>query len=324
MHSETTSAKLAIDACDGLGGLARTDWFAALEELTDDLGYFEPVGAHHSAVFVDQSTRLLVTFDSYTRAVGDYDKGLPEGLTLAAKRGWSFLSIIAHDDTPASRWFRTRELFGYFDRLVMDGFFEDFDQVVFYGAGLAGHAASAYSVAASGSTVIAISPQVSPARDVAPWDSRYPEAQDLDISRYGYAPDMLDGVDRAFVLFNPAETEDRHHAELFERDHVELVPCRRFGADIDRELKQMGAFGELLETAMRGQLDRTELTHLLRKRRTHLPYLRRILGETSEQDTPLRVALLSRHVLREYRGANRFRKAQVRAEQIIAQREANS
>jgi hypothetical protein len=42
---------------------------------------------------------------------------------------------------------------------VDDGFFDEFEQVIFYGSGSSGYAAAAFSVAAPGATVIAVQPQ---------------------------------------------------------------------------------------------------------------------------------------------------------------------
>ena len=52
--------------------------------------------------------------------------------------------------TKGDTWFRDNRVYGYFDRLIADGFFEDFDTVIFYGAGSCGYAAAAFSVAAPG------------------------------------------------------------------------------------------------------------------------------------------------------------------------------
>ena len=65
---------------------------------------------------------------------------------------WSSLSILSEGES----WFRENRIYGYFDRLIDDGFFEDFQTVVFHGSQAAGYAACAFSVAAPGATVLAI------------------------------------------------------------------------------------------------------------------------------------------------------------------------
>jgi hypothetical protein len=53
---------------------------------------------------------------------------------------------------------------------LITGFFDDFDQVVFYGAGQCGYAAAAFSVATPGATVVAIQPQATLDPRVTEWD----------------------------------------------------------------------------------------------------------------------------------------------------------
>ena len=42
--------------------LETDELFARLETISDDLGYFEPLGDDHVAAFLDVGTNLLVTF----------------------------------------------------------------------------------------------------------------------------------------------------------------------------------------------------------------------------------------------------------------------
>ena len=101
-------------------------------------------------------------------------------------------------------WFRDPAVFAYFDRLVDDGFFDEFERVIFYGAGPCGYAAAAYSVAAPGATVVAVQPQATLDPRMTEWDDRFVEMRRTSFTdRYGYAPDMLDAADQAFVLYDP-------------------------------------------------------------------------------------------------------------------------
>ena len=42
----------------------QAEWFQRIEDIGEELGYFEPLGAKHSAFFVDDTTTLLVTFET--------------------------------------------------------------------------------------------------------------------------------------------------------------------------------------------------------------------------------------------------------------------
>ena len=83
--------------------------------------------------------------------------------------GWSHLCLLSHGDT----WFRDNRVYGYFDRLIDDGFFDEFEQVIFYGAGACGYAAAAFSVAAPGAKRGDARPQATLDPRVAEWDDRY-------------------------------------------------------------------------------------------------------------------------------------------------------
>ena len=135
--------------------LSDADWFARLEEIGEQAGYFQWLGRKHAAFFLDESPTLIVTFETAASIRTGQPDQLPLGYGVAKGRGWSHLGLIARSDT----WYRDPAVYAYFDRLVDDAFFEDFDRVVFWGAGMAGYAAAAYSVTAPGATVILGAPQ---------------------------------------------------------------------------------------------------------------------------------------------------------------------
>ena len=126
---------------------SRAEWLARIDAVGEEAGYFQTVGARHWAFFADESPTLLVTFETVDAIRATPDQ-LPQGHAIAAAHGWSHLCLIADGET----WYRDEAVYRYFDRLVDDAFFEDFDHVAFYGAGMAGYAACAYSVAAPGAT----------------------------------------------------------------------------------------------------------------------------------------------------------------------------
>ena len=105
--------------------------------------------------------------------------------------------------------------------LVYDEFFDDFNQVVFYGAGPRGYAAAAFSVAAPGATIAAPQPQATLDPRVTEWDDRHLKIRRTHFtSLYGYAPDMLDAAKQAYVIYDPYERLDAAHAAMFTRSNV--------------------------------------------------------------------------------------------------------
>jgi hypothetical protein len=252
----------------------RAGWCAALTALTEDEGHFEPVGAHHHALFLDQGPTLLVTFEDAAALRARQSDHAPLALRLAAAHGWSALAILSEGET----WFRDLALYRHVDRLVDDAFFDDFDRVLFFGARMGGYGAAAYSVAAPGAQALLLSPRATldPAR--AGWDPREARHRRLCFTdRYGYGPDMTDGAARVFVAFDPAESLDAMHASLFLRPHAVALRARRLGDRLDHTFAKMGILDGLIVEAMEGRLTRASFAQALRRRRVYGPYLRHML-----------------------------------------------
>ena len=274
-----------IEIFDAGEAASDADWLAIMEEIGEEAGYFQTIGAGHSVFFSDQSPRLLVSFETLkgVRAAGGGQ--MPLGSQIAAPHGWSSLTILAHDES----WFRDPGVWGYIDRLIDDAFFEDFDRVVFYGAGMGGYAAAAFSVAAPGCTVLALAPQASLAPEIAEWDRRFPAARRLDFnSRFGFAPDMVEGAGQVFVLYDPWQQVDAVHAAMFRGPQVTKLRARHIGRDPQAELARMGILRPLMDAACTGDLDAGLFHRLWRKRRDNAHYLGRLIARVQGQNRPAR------------------------------------
>jgi hypothetical protein len=270
----------------------RDGWLTELDRVGDDAGYFQSIGARHWAFFADEDATLLVTFET-AQSLRARPDGLPEGYAVAKAHGWSHLCLIAEGPT----WYRDPAVYGFFDRLVDDAFFEDFDRVVFYGAGQGAYAACAYSVAAPGATVLAVQPVATLDPSVAGWDPRHAEQRRLCFTdRYGFAPDMTDGAARVFLLFDPEQQLDAMHAALFARPHVTALRCRRLGAKIEAALSNIGILTPLVEAACEGRLTPAVFHNLYRGRRSYGPYLRALAADLDANDRALLAGLLARNV----------------------------
>lgn len=262
-----------------LGDLSEPEWLARLDSLGDEHGFWERLGPHHHALFVESGKKLLVTFESIESARRS-PAALPRGFDQVTRAGWSLLAILSRGET----FFRDPAVWRNFDRWTDDGFFEDFEQVLFLGTGPGGYAAAAFSVAAPGSRVLALRPYATLDPAVAGWDRRHPEARRRDwTSRYGYAPAMLDAADRAAVIHDPAVPADAMHAALFARPNVASLRAPLTGTRIDPMLEGMSVLPLLLDLAMEGGLDAAAFARLWRRRRTHAPYLRALLRRCEAQ-----------------------------------------
>ncbi|MFD1158068.1 phosphoadenosine phosphosulfate reductase [Roseovarius aestuarii] len=292
-----------------LRDLAWHDWLENLERITDDDGYTERLGGQHAAILVEEKPTLLVTFETHQTINAQSELGHPMGWEMVKALGWSHLCVVSDGDT----WFRDKHVYGYFDRLVDDGFLEDFDQVIFYGAGLCGYAAAAFSVAAPGAQVLILQPQATLDPGMAEWDQRFRQMRRVSFTdRYGYAPDMLEAADQAFVLYDPEITEDAMHAALFARANVTRFRMRHMGVEMEQSLIRMNVLLRVIAQLSARKLTRHRLARLFRARRDDPGYQFRLLKRLSTDNRPYLVMLLAGKVL-EKREAPAFRKAYSRA-----------
>jgi len=300
---------------DAAGAGTKAEWMKLVDEIGEEAGYFEPLGQHHNALFFDAGTTLLVSFESLSALRASHDSQMPLGQRIAARHGWSSLTIIADGET----WYRDPAVYGYFDRLVDDAFFEDFDRVVFYGAGMGAYAACAYSVTSPGATVLAVQPVATLDPALAGWDDRFREMRRLCFTdRYGYGPDMLDGAARAFMLYDPHEPLDAMHAALYHRPFVTALPCPLVGPEVEPVLSRMGILEELIEATCEARLTRELFYRLFRARRETTQYLRTLLGRLEREDRLVLAALLCRAVTSDG-GRPRFRNRLRDLEQKLAE-----
>ena len=274
-------------------------WLGRLVRSRANVNALEALGSRHFA-YCEQGSQsvLLVSFENIQRLRRESADGVPRGLALAQHWGWSSLALLSTDDT----WFRDKDVFDYFDDLAHSDYFEAFDRVVFYGAGpSSAYAAAAFSVAAPGATVIAISPQATLDTQIAGWDDRFPDARRTDFSsRYGYAPEMLQASKRAFVIYEPQSRLDAVHASLFAAKHVTTVPMRGLGPNLDTELLTMGILPRLLGVAAAGSLTGAVVSKLYRRRRTHSAWLNSFAHRLTHRNRPWLTAVACRSILHRF------------------------
>tara|TARA_R110000787_G_scaffold229812_2_gene337359 strand:+ start:78 stop:929 length:852 start_codon:yes stop_codon:yes gene_type:complete len=251
-------------------GLESADWYAALEELVEENGSFTPLGRDHVATFLDAGPKLLVTFENALE-VQSLPDAAPRGFAFSRREGWSHLAIISRGES----WFRDPAIYRHIDRLIDDGFFEDFEDVLFFGAQAGGYAAAAYSVAAPGARVLALRPQATLDPTTAGWDDRFIAQRRLNFTdRYGYAPDMIDAARQAYIVFNPQQ---------------------RFDAMFDT----LGGLDDIIRAAMVGDLTPQRFIQALSARKTSSPYLRNLVRRARDSGHEAMAARICRSVLAE-------------------------
>ena len=296
---------------ESLAGQSGPAWLGALEEIADEAGYFQPLSSKHNAAFIDAGKTLLVTFESVQSIQANNANAHPVGFEMVREEGWSLLSFLCDGQT----WFRDPSMYRYFDRLIDDGFFEDFERVIFYGAGSCGYAACAFSVAAPGAQVLALSPQATLDPRVTEWDERFRRMRRISFSdRYGYAPDMLDAAERATIIYDPRVEMDAMHAALFTRANVDKLRMAYFGNALDLQMMRMDILYPLLSAIGAGDPVPSEFHMLHRQRRSDRIYLRAVLGDAEDAQRWSFAKAICDHAATEL-NAPRFKK---RGEQIAA------
>ncbi|MGC9418543.1 MAG: phosphoadenosine phosphosulfate reductase [Rhodovulum sp.] len=246
-------------------------------------GVVEPLGPDHAAIRAEDDAVLLVTFERARDILAHGPGGRPLAAALAEDPGWSRLTVVARGET----WFRDRAVFAFFDRLIDEGYFDRFDRVVFYGDGMCGHAAAAFSVAAPGAKVVALAPQATldPAR--AGWDPRFATARRLDFtSRFGFAPDMVEAAELAMIVYDPLIPLDAMHAALFRGPNVVRARTPLCGEGLEGHLRAMGVLSELIDAAGEGQLSAQVFHRLFRARRQYPPYLSALMERAARAGRP--------------------------------------
>lgn len=289
-----------------LKGLEPDEWLAALEVLVEEHGSFTPLGRDHVATFLDAGPKLLVTFENAVEVRGLPDAA-PRGFAFARREGWSHLAIIGK----AESWFRDPAIYRHFDRLIDDGFFEDFESVLFYGTGAGGYGAAAYSVAAPGARVLALRPQATLDPSVTGWDTRYMNQRRLNFTdRYAYAPDMIDAASQVWIVYSPQQRLDAMHASLFTRSNVQMLRISGIGGRLNITFDSLGALDPLLRHAMAGDLTPQRFINALSARKTFGAYLKGLVRRARDRGHDALAALACRAVLK--RGRDTYFETQLR------------
>ncbi len=271
------------------------DLLRILKAEAGPAGFQRQLDDNHSVTFLARGPKLLVTFEKIDDTLASSEDGLPLGLDFVEDKNWSLLHFAAAGDS----WFRSQAIYEFLDEMVDEMFFDDFDAVTFYGHSMGGYAAAAFSVVAPGARVIAVAPQASLSSDRAEWDDRFKAARRFDFeARYGYAPDMLEGADKVYVIYDPIQQLDAVHASLFRGPNVTHLRARRSRPHTETFLRQLDILHPIVERGAEGSLTEADFYRMLRARRQHSRYLRNLLFDLDDYGNPVRTAFLCTYVLK--------------------------
>ena len=291
-----------------------SDWQANLAVVGEREGFFQTLGDQHSSLFIKRGKTLIVTFENLDHVYENTANRMPWGYSFVEAFGWSMLGMMAHDWT----WYRDASVYDFFDKLKDDGFFQQFDKVVFYGASMGAYAAASFSSAAPGATVICISPQATLDRSVASWETRYRKAWRKDFNtHYGYAPDMVAHADKVHIFFDPLAPLDAMHASLFRGNNVVKYKCRFMGHRIASLWLNIGILKDVVTGCIDGDLSEVRFYQLLRGRRESPRYQKETLDRLMRTNHKKLLIKYCEWVLNRRR-APKFRKAMNEARAALA------
>lgn len=276
------------------------EWAAIARDLAGPEGFFTDNG-RHSFLYIPRGRTLVVTFDNLDIAMDKREDRRPWGFGFIEKQGWSMLGVMAAGWT----WYRDPWVGDEFDRLAAEGFFAQFDRVVFYGASMGGYAAAAYSGACPGADVVAISPQSTVDKTVVPWETRYRTVWGADFSgRYGDAALVSGAARQVTILFDPYEPLDAAHAARFSMPNVRKLRAPLLGHRLGSSLSQMGVLTPIILGALDGSLTGAGFYRVLRARKGFARYQRELFEKAVARGHLRLARRLADWVLA--RGDNRF------------------
>ena len=274
-------------------------WATIARDLAGANGFYR-ANDSHSFLFIPRGKVLVVTFDNLDLAMGKREDRRPWGFSFIEKQGFSMLGVMANGWT----WYRDPWVSDQFDDLAATGFFAGFDRVVFYGASMGGYAACAFSGAAPGADVVAISPQSTVDRSVVPWETRYKTVWGADFSgKYGDAALVSGAARRVTLLYDPFEPLDAGHANRFNLPNTLKLRANLMGHRLGSSLLQMGILTPIILEALGGTLTEAGFYHLLRARRRFPRYQRELFHRLVARGHPGLARQLGAYLLRQ--GDNR-------------------
>ena len=115
-------------------------------------------------------------------------------------------------------------------------------------------------------------------------------------TRYGYAPDMLDAADQAYVIYDPYVAMDAAHAAMFTRSNVKKLRIPNMGSNPQSEMKKMDVLLPLILTAADDNLTTLRFAKLMRARRNNRAYLYRLVQKCDSEGRGALTKMLCEHV----------------------------
>ncbi|MDE0589183.1 glycosyltransferase family 2 protein [Halocynthiibacter sp. C4] len=245
-------------------------WLEDLRPGSDREGFFEK-GNKHSLLFVKRSkSHLYVSFDNLSNVFDEAIDRSPWGYKFARDVGVSHLGVFAH----IKGWYRDAKLIRRFEALASDGFFDNYERVVFAGVSMGGFAALKFASLVPGAHVVAINPQSTLDPSIVPWETRYVVGQRQDWTLpLNDAAELTKNMGRVNLFWDPYHELDTRHIERFEGPNIHKFKCWFSRHKTAVFLRKIDALKPVIQHAIFDELTEKEFYRLYRNRR-NLPWYR--------------------------------------------------
>jgi hypothetical protein len=221
-------------------------------------------GDHLRAYLIQRSgDRLILTFDHHKPGRCEFD-------------GPGFHDFFDQIDasqiivrTRANDWFLNPDLPAAL--AACGAAAREFAYVICYGFSMGAYGAMIFSRAVAADRVVAVSPQFSVDPRKVPFEKRWLEdTENIDFS-FERFHELIDGETPAFVIHDPSNAPDAHHARLILEQAPRWTPVRLFhgghpAASVVHEAGRLNAFGR---TLLGSPPDRESLEAMHRDARRH-------------------------------------------------------
>jgi len=276
---ETPDAPLEV----ALPDIAQPLWFPELSPGGKGEGFFEK-GPRHSLMFVRRVRPILfVSFDNLSNVNDNGPERGPWAYKFAREMLVSHLGVMAH----GKMWYRDAGLIARMQKLADDGFFEQFERVVFSGSSMGAFAALVFSSLAPGAHVLAFNPQTTLDPELVPWEDRYwiGTRQDWTLP-FSDARDTLAQAAQVSVFYDPYFDPDRRHFERIDGPNVTAYKCWYSSHKSAVFLRKIDALKPVMTAGLFGELTPGQFYKLYRRRRELRWYAGALEGYFLARDRP--------------------------------------
>jgi hypothetical protein len=194
-----------------------------------------------------RSETLLVTFDNLG-SINERPAERPWPAWMEARAealNYSILGLQSHHKD----WYRSSEAPEQITELQTQGFFGQFQNIVFTGTSMGGFAALCFAGLVPGARVLAFSPQSTLNRSIAPFERRYPYPyRKFDWQSPGYldAAQYTGRISSGHIFYDPKVREDKLHARRLRAPSMTEVRVPFAGHTLIRVLAKSGSLDHLL------------------------------------------------------------------------------